>query len=74
VRDNGKGIEPARLQSLFEPGNSDKPGGMGVGLSICRAIVEAHGGRLWAEPGPNGRFCLTLPFESPLPPGGYDAP
>lgn len=74
VRDNGKGIDAARLQNLFEAGHSDKPGGMGVGLSICRAIVEAHGGRLWAEPGPNGHFCMTLPVDSQRPRGGPDAP
>ena len=42
---------------------SGKPGGLGVGLSICRAIVEAHGGKLWAEPGPGGQFFFTLPIE-----------
>ncbi len=74
VRDNGPGIEASRLQNLFEPGSSDKPGGMGLGLSICRAIVEAHGGRLWAEPGPAGRFCITLAVESRSGSGGHDAP
>ena len=64
VRDNGPGVGTARLQTLFEAGPSDKPGGMGVGLSICRAIVEAHGGRLWAEPGSEGCFRFTLPVES----------
>jgi two-component system sensor kinase FixL len=64
LRDNGPGVGTARLQTLFEAGPSDKPGGMGVGLSICRAIVEAHGGRLWAEPGSEGCFRFTLPVES----------
>jgi signal transduction histidine kinase len=63
VTDSGPGIDDARLQSLFEPGTSDKPGGMGVGLSICRAVVEAHGGSLWAEAGSSGHFCFTLPIE-----------
>lgn len=67
VRDSGPGVDGTRLQHLFDPGQSDKPGGMGIGLSICRAIVEAHGGRLWAEPGPAGVFCLTLPVESNAP-------
>jgi two-component system, LuxR family, sensor kinase FixL len=62
VADSGPGVDAARLQTLFEPGSSDKPGGMGVGLSICRAIVEAHGGSLWAESGASGRFCFTLPI------------
>jgi signal transduction histidine kinase len=63
VTDSGPGVDAGRLQSLFEPGASDKPGGMGVGLSICRAIIEAHGGSLWAEAGTSGRFCFTLPVE-----------
>lgn len=62
VQDSGPGVTTARLQSLFDSGPSDKPGGMGVGLSICRAIVEAHGGVLWAEAGPSGNFCFTLPL------------
>ena len=62
VIDSGPGVDPSRLLALFDPGSSDKPGGMGVGLSICRAIVEAHGGQLWAEPGARGHFCLTLPL------------
>lgn len=69
VTDNGPGMSAARVQTLFDPaseGTSGKVGGMGVGLSICRAIIEAHGGRLWAEPGPGGRVCLTLPLANPL--------
>jgi len=62
VRDSGPGVAAARLPSLFEPGPSEKPGGMGVGLSICRAIVEAHGGTLWAEAGTHGHFCFSLPL------------
>jgi signal transduction histidine kinase len=64
VRDNGAGIDPRRMQILFDAGPSDKPGGMGIGLSICRAIVEAHGGRLWAEVGAGGCFRFTLPVET----------
>ena len=63
VRDSGPGVDPTRMAKLFESGPSDKPGGMGLGLSICRSIVDAHGGSLWAEPGPGGRFRLTLPLE-----------
>lgn len=73
VEDSGDGIHPARLPALFEPGASHKPGGMGIGLSICRAIVEAHGGRLWAEPGPGGHFCLTLPLDLELATETFDA-
>ncbi len=63
VHDSGPGVEPQRLQGLFEPRPSAKPGGMGVGLSICRAVVDAHGGKLWAEPGPGGHFLFTLPID-----------
>ena len=64
IQDNGAGVSAVRLQTLFEGGPSDKPGGMGVGLSICRAIVEAHGGRLWAESGTGGCFSFSLPLVS----------
>jgi two-component system sensor kinase FixL len=63
VRDTGPGIDPATGAQLFEPFNSTKADGMGVGLSICRTIVEAHGGRIWASrpDGPGAAFHLTLP-------------
>jgi two-component system sensor kinase FixL len=63
VRDTGRGIDPSVRRTLFEPFNSTKEDGMGVGLSICRTIVEAHGGRIWAEPakGSGAVFRLTLP-------------
>lgn len=64
VQDNGPGVDAARLQVLFDAGPSEKPGGMGIGLSICRAIIEAHGGRLWAQAGPEGYFSFTLPHEN----------
>lgn len=73
VHDNGPGLSPLQAQAIFEPsaaGDSHKVGGMGVGLSICRAIVEAHGGRMWAEPGPGGRLFFTLPLGNPLHDGG----
>jgi signal transduction histidine kinase len=49
VRDSGPGLAPATLEHLFEAFYSTKPSGLGMGLSICRSIIEAHGGRLWAE-------------------------
>jgi two-component system sensor kinase FixL len=67
VLDNGPGLPEARLGTLFEPDTSDKPGGMGIGLSICRALVEAHGGALWARPGPGGLFCFSLPIDPSQP-------
>jgi signal transduction histidine kinase len=63
VEDNGPGFTASEAASVFEPRVSRKPGGMGIGLSISRAIVEAHGGRLWAEPGPAGRMVLTIPLQ-----------
>ena len=63
VLDSGPGVQASRLATLFDAAPSTKPGGLGVGLSICRAIMEAHGGKLWAEPGPGGHFFFTLPIE-----------
>jgi len=62
VTDNGPGLAPEVAARLFEPFISTKEKGMGVGLSICRAIVESHNGRLWATSGPSGgiTFSFTL--------------
>jgi len=63
VIDTGPGIAPDIADRLFQPFVTTKAQGMGVGLSICRSIVEAHGGRLWAEANPEGGsiFRFTLP-------------
>jgi len=62
VADTGSGIVPGFAGHLFQPFMTTKRDGMGVGLSICRTIVEAHGGRIWAEPNPGGGtvFKFTL--------------
>jgi PAS domain S-box-containing protein len=63
VRDSGPGIYPSHLERVFDAFYTTKSGGMGMGLSICRSIIEAHGGRLWAEANePRGAiFQFTLP-------------
>ena len=50
IEDTGNGIDPANLDQIFKPLFSTKPQGMGMGLSICRSIIEGHGGRIWASP------------------------
>ncbi len=65
VRDTGHGLRPESLPRLFEPFYTTKPDGMGMGLSICRSIIKAHGGRLWATScEPRGAlFQFTIPAE-----------
>jgi len=63
VEDSGVGLDPSQTERLFEAFFTTKPAGMGMGLSICRSIIDAHGGRLWASPNlPNGAvFQFALP-------------
>jgi len=62
VADSGPGLKPEIALRLFEPFQTTKKNGMGVGLSLCRKIVEAHDGRIWHEAGnPGAVFCFTLP-------------
>jgi two-component system sensor kinase FixL len=69
VEDTGTGISEAVAEQLFQPFVTSKETGMGIGLSISRTIIEAHGGRIWCEP---GRDCGTV-FHFTLPaPGGDD--
>lgn len=63
VRDTGAGLTKEVAEKLFQPFVTTKQAGMGVGLSICRRIVEAHGGRIWADAVPSGgtAFRFTIP-------------
>ena len=63
VEDSGIGLDPKTTPRIFDPFYTTKPGGMGMGLSISRSILEAHGGRLWAtvNDGPGTSFHFTLP-------------
>jgi signal transduction histidine kinase len=62
LSDQGAGISPERIESIFEPLYSGTGAGMGMGLAICRDIIDAHGGRIWYEPNPDGGaiFRFTL--------------
>jgi C4-dicarboxylate-specific signal transduction histidine kinase len=62
VQDSGKGVSEELAARLFEPFVSSKASGLGLGLVLSRAIMEAHGGSLWAEVGDHGIFKLALPL------------
>jgi PAS domain S-box-containing protein len=73
VSDSGPGLDPATIDRVFEPFYSTKQGGMGIGLSICRSIIEAHQGRIWARNN-NARgstFQFTLPVAN-MPVEAFD--
>jgi signal transduction histidine kinase len=65
VEDSGSGIDPKNMDRIFGSFFTTKLNGMGMGLSICRSIIESHGGRLWATPGHarGAIFRFTLPAE-----------
>lgn len=75
VSDNGPGLPPEVAKRLFEPFVTTRAGGMGVGLSICQSIVQAHGGRLWAETSGSGgtifRFTLQNARLEPMVPARH---
>jgi signal transduction histidine kinase len=74
VRDAGVGFEPQDLHRLFEAFYTTKTGGMGIGLSVSRSIVERHHGRLWAElnDGPGATFSFSIPREPAADRGAQD--
>jgi signal transduction histidine kinase len=63
VRDTGVGVDPQNMDKLFDAFYTTKRGGMGIGLSVSRSIVERHHGRLWVEPndGPGATFSFAIP-------------
>ncbi|HEY2066794.1 MAG TPA: MEDS domain-containing protein [Gemmatimonadaceae bacterium] len=67
VEDTGAGLEPAVAQRVFEPFVTTKAGGLGMGLSICRSIIDAHGGRMWVSPGAahGTAFHFAVPAGAP---------
>jgi two-component system, LuxR family, sensor kinase FixL len=67
VRDNGAGFSAETMTRAFAPFFSTKSGGMGMGLAICRTIIDSHGGGIWAEVAPDGgaRVAFTLPLKEP---------
>jgi len=71
VSDTGSGIAPEIAAHLFQPFMTSKKTGMGVGLSISRTIVEAHGGRIWAAPRPGGGTIFHLTLRSTETDSGY---
>jgi signal transduction histidine kinase len=66
ISDSGPGLPVADRDRLFDAFYTTKGSGLGMGLSICRSIIDAHGGRLWAEPNqPHGAtFCMMLPIRT----------
>src|SRR5260370_22436894 len=65
VQDSGGGVDPKHSSRMFEAFYTTKAQGIGMGLTISRSIIEAHGGQLWAvaNDGPGSTFCFTLPID-----------
>lgn len=76
VRDTGSGLDPKGMDRLFEAFYTTKPGGMGMGLSVSRSIIESHHGRLWASSneGAGATFSFSVPRGVPLPEGAFSTP
>jgi signal transduction histidine kinase len=62
IADSGRGMSDDAVARMFEPFYTTKPSGTGLGMPLCRMIVEAHGGRIWAEPGVEGQSGATIAF------------
>ena len=72
VEDSGPGIPPEVIDRMFDPFFTTKTTGIGMGLAICRRVVERHGGRIWArsEPGKGAQFSLRIPSVPSMAPAG----
>ena len=64
VKDSGPGIGPEAMHRIFEPFYTSKNGGMGLGLTVCRSIIDAHGGEIWATR--NDDLGSSLHFTIPI--------
>jgi two-component system sensor kinase FixL len=73
VADTGPGIAEEIADRLFQPFVTTKPSGMGVGLSISKRIIEAHGGEMWAEPNPGGGTVFRFTVRQAAETGPSDA-
>lgn len=67
IRDTGKGVDESLRERLFDPFVSTRKQGLGIGLSLCRSVIDRHKGRIWVEPaeGPGAAFCFSLPVQRP---------
>ena len=65
ISDSGSGIPPDTIEAIFSPFHTTKSTGMGLGLSICKSIIDAHGGKIFAENNPDGGaiFSFILPID-----------
>jgi signal transduction histidine kinase len=70
------GLPPQGRETLFEPFSTTKSDGVGIGLFVCRSMIERHHGRLWAKPnddGPGTTFSFSIPHDSERDPDAADA-
>jgi two-component system sensor kinase FixL len=75
LQDNGTGIPPEKLESIFDPFITSKRNGLGIGLAISRTIVERHSGNVWAANNPDrgATFSITLPADRHEAAGSFPA-